>query len=135
MSVMTRSHDPSPSPSINSSADANPRAPYPNEQRDSTSAIRKDSSSSMTAIDSSPDTHHPFIPDYPLSRIFLRGLEWRVSHVAGEARNYTRVLSGDVVADFPAGLRLAVVPCSGAVEKLYTGIIRRFNAGFANPWA
>src|ERR1700730_2039508 len=62
MSVMTQSHDPSPPPATNSSADANPHAPYPSEPSDSTSAIRSDSSSSMTAIKSSLDTHRPF-PD------------------------------------------------------------------------
>jgi hypothetical protein len=46
----------SPSPVRNSSTDANWRAPYPNESSEPTSAIRKDSSSSITAIRSSLDT-------------------------------------------------------------------------------
>src|ERR1700726_583671 len=60
MSVITQSHALSPSTATNSSADANPRTPYPSEQSDSTSAVRNGSSSSMTAIKGSLDTHHPF---------------------------------------------------------------------------
>src|ERR1700723_3617144 len=60
MSVITQSENRHPSPPRNSSADVNPRAPYPCEQSDSTSAIRKESSSSMTAIESSRDTYPPF---------------------------------------------------------------------------
>src|SRR5712671_4051862 len=56
---MTQSHELSPLAAKNSSADANPRARYPSEKIDSTSAVRNGSSSSMTAIRGSPDTHHP----------------------------------------------------------------------------
>src|SRR5215475_2850775 len=56
---MTQSYGSVPSPAINSSADANPRAPYPSEESESTSATRNDSSSSMTAIKRSLDTDHP----------------------------------------------------------------------------
>src|SRR5258706_12220036 len=59
MSVMTQSHEISPLAAKNSSADANPRARYPSEQSESTSASRNGSSSSMTAIKGSLDTHHP----------------------------------------------------------------------------
>src|SRR5580704_844146 len=56
MSVMMQSHHASPSPAINSSADANSRASCPIERSNSTSAVRKESSSSTTEIDSSLDT-------------------------------------------------------------------------------
>src|SRR6267378_2913645 len=59
MSVMTQSHEFPPLAAKNSSADANPRARYPSEQSESTSASRNGSSSSMTAIKGSLDTHHP----------------------------------------------------------------------------
>src|ERR1700738_1343860 len=59
MSVTTQSHELSPPAAKNSSADANPRARYSNEQSDSTSAVRNGSSSSITAIRGSLDTHHP----------------------------------------------------------------------------
>jgi hypothetical protein len=59
-SVTMQSHDLSPFAATNSSAEANPRAPYPSEQSDSTSAIRNDSSSSITAIRGSLDTQRPF---------------------------------------------------------------------------
>src|SRR5260370_39890364 len=59
MSVTTQSHELSPFAAKNSSADANPRARYSNEQSESTSASRKGSSSSTTAIKGSLDTHHP----------------------------------------------------------------------------
>src|SRR5262249_20946756 len=61
MSVMTQSYGSVPSPVKNSSADANPRAPYPSEDSASTSATRNDSSSSMIAIKGSLDTsYHPY---------------------------------------------------------------------------
>src|SRR3984893_11948296 len=60
MSVMMQSHEPCALAARNSSADANPRTPYPSEQSDSTSAVRNGSSSSLTAIKGSLDTHHPF---------------------------------------------------------------------------
>src|SRR5713101_8176923 len=59
MSVMTQSHELSPLAAKNSSPDANPRARYPSEQSDSTSAVRNGSSSSMTAMRGSLDTHNP----------------------------------------------------------------------------
>src|SRR5918995_3498006 len=87
MSVMTQSYDASASQAMNSSADANPRAPYPNEPRHSTRAIRKDSSSSMTAIRSSLNAHRPF-PEFGLRRIV------GIAILAGDygTRNYTGVL-------------------------------------------
>src|SRR5262249_45432181 len=57
---MTQSYGSGPSTARNSSADANPRAPYPSEDSESTSATRNDSSSSMTAIKRSVGTYHPF---------------------------------------------------------------------------
>src|SRR5215467_11124770 len=57
---MTQPYHSVPSPAKNSSADANPRAPYPSEDNASTSATRNASSSSMTAIKGSVDTtYHP----------------------------------------------------------------------------
>src|ERR1700722_9474191 len=88
---MTPSHDPSPFTATNSSADANPRAPYPSEWSDSTSARRKDSSSSMTAISSSLDTHHP------LPGPGRRNRALQLSHAVKASRNYTRVL-GDLLS-------------------------------------
>src|SRR5262245_41269369 len=55
-----QAHGSVPSRAINSSAEANPRAPYPSEESDSTSATRNNSSSSMTAINGCLDTYHPF---------------------------------------------------------------------------
>jgi hypothetical protein len=55
-SVMTQSHENSPCTAKNSSAEANSRAPYPNERSDSTSAVRNCVSSSITAIVRSFDT-------------------------------------------------------------------------------
>src|SRR5215467_13547225 len=60
---MTQSYGSLPLPARNSSADANPRAPYPSEDSESTSAARNDSSSSMTAIERSLGTYHPFFLD------------------------------------------------------------------------
>src|SRR5215470_13273873 len=57
---MTQSYGSVPSPATNSSADANPRTPYPSEESESTSATRNDLSSSMTAIKRSVDTDLPF---------------------------------------------------------------------------
>src|SRR5262249_600761 len=57
---MMQSYGSVPSPAINSSADANPRAPYPSDESESTSAARNDLSSSITAIKCSVDTDHPF---------------------------------------------------------------------------
>src|SRR5882757_4325242 len=59
MSVMIQSHEFSPLAAKSSSPDANPRARYPSEQSDSTSAVLNGSSSSITAIRGSLDTHHP----------------------------------------------------------------------------
>src|SRR5258708_36586443 len=91
MSVMTQSQEPSPSTATNSSADANPRTLYPNEQSDSTSAVRNDSSSSMTAIKSSLDTHHPFPWVCPQTAGRGKGF----SHVTGVPGNYPRGRSGE----------------------------------------
>jgi hypothetical protein len=55
-SVMTQSHEISPCRAMNSSAEANSRAPYPNERSDSTSAARNCPSSSITTIVCSFDT-------------------------------------------------------------------------------
>jgi hypothetical protein len=66
-SVMMQSHDPSPPLSINSAADVNPRASYPSERSNPTSAIRNDSSSSMTEIMWSLDMHHPLPGLNPLA--------------------------------------------------------------------
>src|SRR5262245_36100821 len=54
---MTQSYGSVPSPARNSSADANPRAPYPSEYNASRSATRNDPSSSMTAIKGSVEHH------------------------------------------------------------------------------
>ncbi len=55
-SVITQSHDFSPSAATNSSAEMNARAAYPSEPSDLTSALRNGSSSSMTATEGSLDT-------------------------------------------------------------------------------
>src|ERR1700719_1382026 len=68
-----QSHEPCPSAAKRSSADANPRTSYPKEQSDSTSAMRNGSSSSMTAIERSFDTHHPFSWDWPRWRKQVKG--------------------------------------------------------------
>src|SRR6266849_3480262 len=86
MSVITQSHELSPLAARNSSPDANPRARYPSEQSDSTSAVLNGSSSSMTAIRGSLDTHHP--------GLWLRPAAAARAVVAsdGAPENYTRVL-------------------------------------------
>src|SRR5262245_1345913 len=64
MSVMTHSYGSVSSPAKKSSADANPRAPYPSEDSASTRATRNESSSSMTATKGSLDTtYQPFSVD------------------------------------------------------------------------
>src|SRR5215470_17601586 len=89
MSVTTQSHDLSPPPAMNSSADANPWASYPSEPSDSASAIRNELSSSMTAIRGSRPTHHPlprFRPqDREIGNIFL-------SHRARPRKLYTSMM-------------------------------------------
>src|ERR1700730_9080468 len=89
MSVMMQSHEPCALAARNSSADANPRTPYASEPSDSTSAVRNGSSSSMTAIRGSLDTHHPF-PRGLASRLGWRGE--RLSHVTEVPGHYTGVL-------------------------------------------
>src|SRR3984885_8804042 len=64
-SVMTQSHERLASFAIKSSADAYPNAPYPSEPSASTSAVRNGSSSSITDISSSLDTHLPFPREWP----------------------------------------------------------------------
>src|SRR6185312_6016096 len=56
MSVMIQSYRVSSPVATNSSAEANPLTPYPSEWSDSTSAALNESSSSMTASESSLDT-------------------------------------------------------------------------------
>src|SRR5918994_5848412 len=87
MSVITQLHDTSASQAMKSSADANPCASYPSEPRLSTRAIRKDSSSSMTAIRSSLDKHRPFPGCEPRRMVATAILPWDDG-----MRNYTRVL-------------------------------------------
>src|SRR5712675_3034903 len=83
MSVMTQSHEFSPLAARNSSADANPRARYPSEQSESTSAVRNGSSSSMTVIRGSADTHHPRVCCNRLRREQLSHLKGRQDTIHG----------------------------------------------------
>src|SRR5215470_10390218 len=76
---MTQSYGSVPSPAKNSSADANPRAPYPSEESDSTSATRNDPSSSMTAIKRSLGTYHPF----PWICVVPRSQELETCYISG----------------------------------------------------
>src|SRR5215510_2499320 len=88
MSVMTQLYGSVPSPAKNSSADANPRAPYPNEDSASTTATRNDSSSSMTAIKGSLDTtYQPFSVDLRGVIEFRLGVLFHKRHQG----NYTAV--------------------------------------------
>src|SRR5215203_3801789 len=86
MSVMTQLQDASTSQEMNSSADANPHAPYPSEPRDSTRAIRNDSSSSMTAIRDSLNALRPF-PGFGIRRIVA-------DHYSGRLRRRQELYAG-----------------------------------------
>src|SRR6266436_5155855 len=115
MSVMTQSHEFSPLAARNSSADANPRARYPSEQSESTSAVRNGSSSSMTAIRGSLDTHHPRVC---CNR--LRGEQ--LSHLTGAPGHYTRVLY--VILDVQGALGLTTSAIRTRSARVLAPILR-----------
>src|ERR1700722_13601063 len=93
MSVTMRSHCCSPPSAIKSSADPKPRAPYPSEQSESTSAERNEGSSSMTAIASSFGIDHSFGAGWPADKLGGGHQSHAATH-QGSMRVYDRDITG-----------------------------------------